>query len=78
LATVAGNTGQLEHAARLLGAAERIRETISYNLEAEENAQLETATTVVRALLTEQAFSASWAEGYAMSNDQAVRYASEQ
>ena len=62
-------------AARLLGAATHVRETIGAPLPAYERAEHDTAVDHVRAQLDRAAFSAAWAEGRAMTLEQAVEYA---
>jgi tetratricopeptide (TPR) repeat protein len=62
-------------AARLLGAATNVRETIGAPLPAYERAEHHAAVDDVRALLDRAVFSAAWAEGRAMTLDQAIEYA---
>ena len=62
-------------AARLLGAATGVRETIGAPLPAYERAEHDAAVDHVRALLDRAAFSAAWADGRAMTLEQAIEYA---
>jgi predicted ATPase/class 3 adenylate cyclase len=77
LAGVAGAQEQPERAARLLGAAEALRELLGARLPAAERAQYERRRAVARAGLGEEAFAAAWAQGRAMTLEQAVCAASE-
>jgi predicted ATPase/class 3 adenylate cyclase len=62
-------------AARLLGAATSVRETIGAPLPPYDRAEHDTAVDQVRALLDLADFSAAWADGRAMTLDQAIEYA---
>ena len=62
-------------AARLLGAATGARETIGAPLPAYERAEHDAAVNHVRALLDGAVFSAAWADGRAMTLEQAIEYA---
>jgi hypothetical protein len=62
-------------AARLLGAATNVRETIGAPLPAYERAEHDAAVDDVRALLDRAVFSAAWAEGRAMTLERAIEYA---
>jgi non-specific serine/threonine protein kinase len=77
LAGVAGGEGQLERAARLFGAAEALREAIHIGPAANYPDRLEYDRYVaaVRAQLDEAAFAAAWAEGRAMTLEQAIECA---
>ncbi|MBI3973469.1 MAG: adenylate/guanylate cyclase domain-containing protein [Chloroflexi bacterium] len=75
LARVAGAQGQLEWGARLLGAAEALREAIGAPLPPADRADYDRDVAVVRAGLGEATFATAWAEGRAMSLEQAVAYA---
>lgn len=75
LARVAAAQEHGELAARLLGAADALRETIGAPLPPSEHAGREQALRVARERLSEEAFAAAWADGYAMKLDQAIAYA---
>ena len=77
LAAVAVARGQSKHATRLLGAAERLRETVGvtvYNYRPD-HALHERTAAAAHALLDEPTWAATWAEGRAMTPEQAVTYA---
>jgi tetratricopeptide (TPR) repeat protein len=67
-----GDAGQ---ATQLLGAAERLRETIGIVLATGEAAEHEYVVQVMRASLGEEEFAAAWAEGQAMPLEQAATLA---
>jgi tetratricopeptide (TPR) repeat protein len=75
LASVAIAQPQPERAARLLGAAEAIREAKSAAIYPYQVQDYETSLGALRPQLDEAAFAARWAEGRAMSKQQAVVYA---
>lgn len=75
LAGAAGAKGRLEQAARLYGAAESMREAIGASLPPVDRADYERNVALARAGLSEKAFAAAWAEGRAMTLEQAVEYA---
>ena len=75
LACVAGATGVSEHAARLFGAAETIREAVGYEHLPEEDALRAPYFANSRSQLDEAAWEAAWEEGCAMSMQQAIEYA---
>jgi non-specific serine/threonine protein kinase len=64
--------GQPEAAARLLGAAEALADTIGYVRRRPEQERLERDAAVARAALGEAGFAASWAAGQALRDEQAV------
>jgi len=64
-----------ERAGRLWGAAERLRQAIGCRSAPAARATYERAVAAARAQLGEEAFAAAWAEGRAMSLDQAIAYA---
>jgi non-specific serine/threonine protein kinase len=72
LAGVAVAQAQPERAARLLGTAERLREAIGAPLQPGDRAEHDRSVMAVRAALTEDAVAAAWAEGRAMSIEQAI------
>ena len=78
VAGVAGARGQAERAARLLGAAEALLDAISGRLPPTDRAEFERNTAVARAQLDEAEYAAAWAEGRAMSLEQALVYALDQ
>jgi predicted ATPase/DNA-binding SARP family transcriptional activator len=61
-------------AARLFGAAEALREAALAPFLPAERADCERAVAVVRTTLAEDVFAAAWAEGRAMSPEQAIAY----
>jgi hypothetical protein len=62
-------------AARLLAAAEALRDSLRLSLRAYEREDLEYAMTFARTHLDKEALGAAWAEGTAMTLEQAVAYA---
>jgi predicted ATPase len=77
LAGVANSRGQFERAARLLGAASS-NWLVQFAKLHPEIAPFEHDLAVVRRQLGETAFATAWAEGCAMTRDQAVAYALEE
>jgi non-specific serine/threonine protein kinase len=77
LAWVAHARGQPEQAARLLGAAETVRNITSAPLAPVRRADHDGVVAAVRDALGEAALATAWAEGQAMSPEQAVVYALE-
>jgi non-specific serine/threonine protein kinase len=75
LAALAARERQAERAIRLLGAAEALCETLGIQPPAAVPEEYERAVAAGRAALGEDGFAAAWAEGRAMSLDQAVGYA---
>ncbi|MFQ5796796.1 MAG: BTAD domain-containing putative transcriptional regulator, partial [Candidatus Bipolaricaulia bacterium] len=76
LAGVAGANGQPERAARLFGAAEALREAIGFPLPPSYRADYyDRNVAAVRTKLGEEAFAMAWAEGRAMTLEQAIAYA---
>ena len=71
LAEIAAAIGQMQWAARLLGAAEANRELLGTTLMPRELAGYEKNVDTLRAALGEAAFVAAWAEGRRMSPDEA-------
>jgi tetratricopeptide (TPR) repeat protein len=72
LCRVAGARGQAERAARLGGAAQAAREALGLPLEPYEQAGQEQAMAALRAALGEERFAVAWAEGQALSVEQAL------
>jgi predicted ATPase/DNA-binding SARP family transcriptional activator len=75
LAGVAGKMGQPERAARLFGAVEAQREAIQTGLAYADRIEEDRHLDAVRAQLDESTFAVAWAEGRAMTLEQAVDYA---
>jgi predicted ATPase/DNA-binding SARP family transcriptional activator len=75
LACLAGTEGEAERAARLFGAAEALREAVGYQHTPEEEALGEPYLATTRSRLDEATWEVSWAEGRAMSMEQAIEYA---
>jgi hypothetical protein len=65
----------LRRAARLFGAAETLHAGIRFELSAAERAEHDQAIAAARAALVEEAFAAAWAEGQAMTIEQAIQLA---
>jgi hypothetical protein len=74
----AASQAQLERAARLWGAAQAQRQVIGAGLPLGVRLDLERAVTAARAQLGEEAFAAAWAEGRAMTLEQAIAYTLEE
>jgi predicted ATPase/DNA-binding SARP family transcriptional activator len=66
---------QVRRAARLLGAAYGLRESINSPIPAHERAEYDREVTALRAQMDEAAFAAIWAEGQAMTLEEAIAYA---
>jgi hypothetical protein len=75
LAIVATGQRQPERAARLVGASARLRDNASVPVSPVEQAELDTAFATARQEFVEAEFAAAWAEGQAMTLEQAVAYA---
>lgn len=79
LAAVAGERGEQQRAARMLGAAEALLEISSTPFRAVDNRGLyQRAVSGAREQLGERAWRAAWDEGRAMTFDEAVAYALEE
>ncbi len=76
-AAIASTEGSPERAARLFGAAEALREAANVPLPPADRADYDHNVAAVRAQLDEAAFAKAWAEGRAMTLEQAVEYALE-
>ena len=72
-ARLAAANGQLERAARLLGAAHGYHANVYLPIEDMTRADLERQVTALRDHMT-GTFDAAWAEGYAMVSEQAIAY----
>jgi hypothetical protein len=77
LASTVGVAGQGERAARLLGAAAALRETLGAPQPPQEQAEVEQAVAATRAALGEDAWAAAFAAGRALSLEQALAEALE-
>jgi hypothetical protein len=77
LAKIACTQGKPERAARLFGAAEALREAIGNPLSVREREDHDRDVDAVREGLVQETFAAAWAEGRAMTLDQAIAYALE-
>jgi hypothetical protein len=75
LGRVVAAQGHLERAARLYGAVTALRETLHTPLRPIWRAEMDRAVTAARAALGEEAFAAAWAQGRAMTLEEAVREA---
>jgi predicted ATPase/DNA-binding SARP family transcriptional activator len=75
LAVLAGREGQAERASRVLGAAEAFCERLGLRPPLGAPPEYERTVTEGRAALGEAAFAVAWAQGRAMSLEQAVEYA---
>ena len=76
-ARAAAGQAQLERAARLWGAAQTQRQVISAGIPLGDRRSYDHAAATARAQLGEEAFAAAWAEGRAMTLEQAIAYALE-
>jgi predicted ATPase/class 3 adenylate cyclase len=74
-AGVASATGHYERAARLIGAAVELREILGWQPSPPTQADYDKCSALTRAALGNAAFSAAWAEGRAMTLEQAIEYA---
>jgi DNA-binding CsgD family transcriptional regulator len=72
LAAIAAERGELRLAVRLYGSVAALREAIGAPLAPADRAGHDAAVGAVRASLTSDAFAVAWAEGRALSLDQAV------
>jgi DNA-binding CsgD family transcriptional regulator len=75
LACIAGVRGEAERAAKLFGVAEALREAVGSQHMPEEDAWREPYLAASRARLDEASWRAAWAQGRAMSVEQAIDYA---
>ena len=75
LAGVAVAQGVPERGARLLGAAEKLREVIGSPLPPSEQAEVDRYSAALREKLDEETFKARWAEGRAMPLEEAIEFA---
>ena len=70
--------GQPERSARLLGAAEALRGELNLQITVRQRRSYEETQSAVQATLGESRFKQAWAEGLAMTPEQAVAYALEE
>jgi non-specific serine/threonine protein kinase len=75
LAVVAGAEGRSERAARLLGAAARLRESIGAPVHPVDRADHERTVAMAQVALGMQAFEASWRAGQSMTIDEVIEHA---
>jgi non-specific serine/threonine protein kinase len=75
LACIAGVRGEAERAAKLFGVAEALSEAVGSQHIPEEDALREPYLAASRTQLDETSWRAAWAEGRAMSMEQAIEYA---
>ena len=75
LAAVLAFTGQAEAAARLLGAAEALRESLGVDLAPAERETHEETAAAIRGALGEAQFSAAWRQGRELPLAEAIAYA---
>ncbi len=75
LAELCGTEDDAGRAARLLGAAEALREAIDPRLSPGERKGHDRSVAAVREALGDEAFEAAWAEGQDMTMDEAIAYA---
>jgi predicted ATPase/class 3 adenylate cyclase len=78
LASVAGARGEAERAARLFGASEVLREVMGTPPEPGDSALQEPYLSAARSQLDETSWQEVWAEGRAMTLDEAISYALEE
>ena len=77
-AAVLGMTHQPEQAARLFGSAECLFEGMGVILDPADQQEFDHYVAVVRNQLDETAFAKAWAEGRAMTLEQAIEFALEE
>lgn len=77
LAGVWGALGDRERAARLFGAADRMRDEIQYQLEGIDRAEYDRDISFVRAAMSSESFETALAQGRVLTLEQAIEYALE-
>ena len=77
LGWVATMRGQPEQAARFLGAAEALRESMGTSISPVRRADYDDLVAQVQAALSDEAFTAAWEAGRSMTMEQAIDYASQ-
>ena len=75
MANLATAQGNAQRAAHLFGAGQTLRQAIGFPIEKMDIALYEKSIAAVRAQLDENTFAKAWAEGRAMSKEQAIAYA---
>jgi predicted ATPase/class 3 adenylate cyclase/DNA-binding CsgD family transcriptional regulator len=75
LGELAGGAGQSQHAVRLLGAASAIRQSLALPLFKVYDDQYHALVTSLQNTMADNDFDAAWAEGAALSTDEAIAYA---
>jgi tetratricopeptide (TPR) repeat protein len=75
LASVALGMGQPDRAARILGASDALRETVHGALSPDERLIRDRIVAAVRRELTDATFAEAWADGKAMTVDEAIAFA---
>jgi predicted ATPase/DNA-binding CsgD family transcriptional regulator len=78
LASVAGEEGRIVHAARLWGAAESLLEKIEAVYTYVPDRSINRSQIAARSRIDETAWGTAWAEGRAMTPEQAIEYAQEE
>jgi hypothetical protein len=78
LAGVVAAEGDLDRAARLFGAADALLERIKVPLTPADRAQYDADLAAARSQVDEQTWEVAWAEGQAMTMEQAITYALEE
>ena len=78
LAALAATQQKAAWAVRLFGAAEDLQKLIHFTISPRERTEHDQAVATARAALGEEAFAAAWAEGKAMTLEQAITYALEE
>jgi predicted ATPase/DNA-binding SARP family transcriptional activator len=78
LAGVLALTGRPEEAARLLGAAKGLRESLGVGLAPAEQATHDETVEAIRGALGEKSFSAAWRQGRELALDEAIAFALEE
>jgi hypothetical protein len=78
IAALNARENKMEPAARLWGAAERLREEIGSPLPPAEREEYDCAVSAARQARGDEAFLAAWEQGRALTLEQAVKYALEE
>jgi len=78
LAFIASARSQLQRAAHLFGAAEALRESLNSPMTASERTEYDQNVSALGAQMDGSAFTTAWAEGRAMSLEQAIEFALEE
>jgi hypothetical protein len=75
LARLAAASGEPERAAPLLGVAEALFEEIGIRMDPNDRMEFDHSLAATRSRLGEEAFTAAWEQGRAMTVEQAIAYA---